>query len=105
MLSDAAADSIQAGKDKMLPTFPSPNYSCVRAIERRALQSEAMGLRLGAACKLSFWSEHMRKNVSDDPSTKDGIETVRLLRLRSGQVCASLLRSRLSIDTVSSFFL
>jgi len=56
-----------------------------------------MGLCLGAACKLSFWSEHMRKNVSNDPSTKDGIETVRL--------CASLLRSHLSIDTVSSFFL
>jgi hypothetical protein len=68
----------------------------MRAIERRALQSEAMGLCLGAACELSFWSERLRKNASDDPSTKDGIETVRL--------CASLLRSHLSIDTVSSFF-
>ena len=36
------------------------------------------------------------KKTSDDPSTKDGIETVRL--------CASLLRSHLSIDAVSSFF-
>jgi hypothetical protein len=69
----------------------------MRAIERRALQSEAVGLCLGAACKLSFWSERLRKNASAEPSTKDGIATVRL--------CASLLRARLSIDTVSSFFL
>jgi len=64
-----------------------------------------MGLWLGAACKLSFWGERLRKDASDDPSTKDGIETVRLFRLRSGQVCASLLRSHLSIDTLSSCFL
>jgi hypothetical protein len=76
---------------------PSPNYSCVRAIEGRALQSEAMGLCLGAACKLSFWNERLRKHASDDPSTNHGIETVRL--------CASLFRSHLSIDSVSSFFL
>ncbi len=64
-----------------------------------------MGLCLGAAlrlrsehaCKLSFWRERLRKHASDDPSTKDGIETIRL--------CASLFRSHLSIDTVSSFFL
>jgi hypothetical protein len=36
------------------------------------------------------------KNTSDEPSTKNGIETVRL--------CASLLRSHLSIDTASLFF-
>jgi hypothetical protein len=69
----------------------------MRAIERRALQSEAMSLSLGAACKLSFWSERLRKNASAEPSTKDGIETFRL--------GASLLRAHLSIDTVSSFFL
>jgi hypothetical protein len=39
----------------------SANYSRMRAIERRALQSEAMGLCLGAACKLSFWRERLRK--------------------------------------------
>jgi len=57
----------------------------------------ALRLCSGQACKLSFWGERLRKNASDKPSTKDGIETVRL--------CASLLRSHLSIDTVSSFFL
>jgi hypothetical protein len=49
------------GAWKIRFTSTSPNYSCVRAIERRALQSEAMGLCLGAACKLSFWSERLRK--------------------------------------------
>ena len=39
----------------------SANYSRVPAIERRALQSEAMGLCLGASCKLNFWSERVRK--------------------------------------------
>jgi hypothetical protein len=37
------------------------------------------------------------KKASEDPSTKDGIETIRLR--------ASLFRSHLSIDTVSSVFL
>ena len=31
------------------------------SIERRALQSEAMGLCLGAVCELRFWSERLRK--------------------------------------------
>jgi hypothetical protein len=55
-----------------------------------------MGLCLGAARKPSCWSERLRQNASAEPSTKDGIESVRL--------CASLLRTRLSIDTVSSVF-
>jgi hypothetical protein len=54
-----------------------------------------MGLSLGAARKLNFWSERLRKSASGEPSTKDGIETVRL--------GASLFRTRLSIDTMSSF--
>src|SRR5947199_9313138 len=37
-----------------------------------------MTLCLGAACKLSYWSECLGKNVSTEPSTKDGIEAVRL---------------------------
>ena len=37
-----------------------------------------MTLCLGAACKLSYWSECLGKNVSAEPSTKDGIEAVRL---------------------------
>ena len=56
-----------------------------------------MGLCLGAARKLSFWSERLRKNASAEPNTKDGIETVRL--------CASLLQAHLSIDTMSSFLI
>jgi hypothetical protein len=54
-----------------------------------------MGPCLGAARKPSWWSERLRKNASAEPSTQDAIETVRL--------GASLLRSRLSIDRVSSF--
>ena len=37
------------------------DYSRMVTIERRALRSEAMGLYLGAACKLSLWSERLRK--------------------------------------------
>jgi hypothetical protein len=37
-----------------------------------------MSLCLGAACKLSYWSECLGKNASAEPSTKDGIEAVRL---------------------------
>ena len=69
----------------------------MRAIEGRALQSEAMGLCLGATFELSLWSERPGKNVSAEPSTKDGIETVCL--------CASLLQAHPSIDAVSSFVL
>jgi hypothetical protein len=75
----------------------SLDYSRLTAIERRALQSEAMGLCLGAACKLSFWSERLRKKASAEPSTKRGIEPVRL--------CAALFQAHLSIDTVSWLFL
>ena len=35
------------------------NYSCARAIERRALQSEAMILWFGVACKMRFWSDRL----------------------------------------------
>src|SRR5256885_17266749 len=41
-------------------------------------RAKAMTLCLGAACKLSYWSECLGKNVSAEPSTKDGIEAVRL---------------------------
>jgi hypothetical protein len=76
----------------------------MRAIERRALQSEAMGLCLGAALRLrsgqalqtEFLERTPEKKASAEPSTKDGIETVRL--------CASLFHARPSIDTVSRFF-
>ena len=37
-----------------------------------------MSLCLGAACKLSYWSECLGKNAGAEPSTKDGIEAVRL---------------------------
>src|SRR5437867_8379884 len=36
-----------------------------------------MSLRLEAACKLSYWSECLRKNASAEPSTKEGIEAAR----------------------------
>jgi hypothetical protein len=52
-----------------------------------------MDLCLDAARKLHCYSERLIKNANAEPSTKDGIETLRL--------CASLLRSPLSIDTVS----
>jgi hypothetical protein len=50
-----------------------------------------------SGCKLNLSSERLEKNASDEPSTKDGIETFRLH--------AALLRPRLLIDTVSSGFL
>jgi hypothetical protein len=87
---------------------------CITAIER-ALQSESrLSPRLirlwrkwtcalgrpfdfaqGRLCKLSFWSERLRKNGSTEASTKHGIEPVRL--------CAALFQAHLSIDTLSSF--
>jgi hypothetical protein len=39
----------------------SSHCSRVTAIERRALQSEAMGLFLGPACKPTFWSERLKQ--------------------------------------------
>jgi hypothetical protein len=51
-----------------------------------------MGLCLGAACKLSFWSERLAKNASVEPSTKDDIEAVCL--------CAFTPPARPSIDIV-----
>jgi hypothetical protein len=54
-----------------------------------------MDLCLEAARKLDCCSERLVKNANAEPSIKDGMETLRL--------CASLLRSPLSIDTVSYF--
>jgi hypothetical protein len=51
-----------------------------------------MGLCLGAAGNLSFWSGRLRKTASAEPSTKHGIEPVRLR--------ASRFQPHLSIDTV-----
>jgi hypothetical protein len=56
-----------------------------------------MDLCLEAARKLDCCSERLVKNANAEPSIKDGMETLRL--------CASLLRSPLSIDTVSYFLL
>ena len=56
-----------------------------------------MGLCLGCGLQTEFLERTPEKKAIDDPSTKDGIETVRLY--------ASLFRSHLSIDTVSSVFL
>jgi hypothetical protein len=56
-----------------------------------------MDLCLKAARKLDGYSERLIKNANAEPSTKDGIETLRL--------CASLLRSPLSIDTATYFLL
>jgi hypothetical protein len=65
--------------------------------ERRALQSEAMGLCLGAAaCKLTFLERTTEKKASAEPGTKQGIEPVRL---------RAFFQAHLSIDTMSSFLL
>jgi hypothetical protein len=63
------------------------------AIKGPAFQSEAMGLYLGAACKLSSWNEPPEKNASAELNTQHGIEAVRL--------CASRFQARPSIDPVS----
>ncbi len=66
----------------------------MRAIERRAFQSEAISLCLGAACKLEFRERTSGNKASAEPITKEGIEPVRL--------CASPFQVHLSIDIVSS---
>jgi hypothetical protein len=63
----------------------------MKAIERRALQSEAMGRCFGAACKMNFWSERLREK-SAVPSTQPRVEVVRLR--------PSLFRTRLSIGSL-----
>ena len=52
-----------------------------------------MDLCLGAARKLSCWSERLVKRAGAELSTKHDIETIRL--------CASLLRAPLSIAIVT----
>jgi hypothetical protein len=46
------------------------NFSRVRVIEKRALQSEAMDLCLGAARKPICWSERLWKNAGGEPRPK-----------------------------------
>jgi hypothetical protein len=48
---------------------PSLDYSRMQAIERRALQSEAMILYLGAVCKLSLCSERLRERQTPSRNT------------------------------------
>jgi hypothetical protein len=55
----------------------SAAYSRATVIKGRALQSDAMGLYLGAARKLSLWSERLAKKASGKPSTQGRFEAVR----------------------------
>ncbi len=68
----------------------------METIEERAFQSEAMGLRLGAACKSKFVVRTLERNARAAPSTKEDVAAVRLCAAPPGY---------LSIDIVSSFFL
>ena len=52
-----------------------------------------MSLCLGAACKLSYWSECLGKNASAEPSTKTALKLFVSV--------PSLLQAHPSIDTVS----
>jgi hypothetical protein len=63
-----------------------------RAIERRAFQSEAMGLCLGAACKLSFVERTREKKASAQPSINKALKLFAL--------CLSLPGSPLDRHTV-----
>jgi len=49
-------------------------------MERRAFQSEAMDLCLVAACKLSFWSERLRKKASAELNVTAFHSTITLTR-------------------------
>ena len=69
----------------------SPHYSLIDALKGRALQSTAMGLCLGVAGKLSFWSARPRENASTEANATDGRETLR--------VRALLLQARPLIDS------
>jgi hypothetical protein len=50
--------------------MPSLIYSRLKAIARRPLQSEAMGLCHEAACKPSLWSERLRKGQPTSQAPK-----------------------------------
>jgi hypothetical protein len=65
----------------------------MKAIERRALQNEAMGLVSRSGLQTEFLERTPEKKASAEPSTKQDIELVRLR--------ASFFQTRLSIDTVS----
>ena len=78
-----------------LPAFfivRGKNYDIV-SIERRALQSEAMGLCFGAACKLSLWNERLGKMPASSQAPEKALKLLVSV--------LSLLRARPSIDTVS----
>ena len=67
-------------------------------IETQALQSEAMSLCLGAACKLSFWSDCLGGMRPQSQAPKMA------LKLFVSVPC-SLLQALISIDRVLSGFL
>jgi len=64
----------------------------MKAIERRALQSEAMGLCPWSGLQTECLERTPEKRAGVEPSTKHGIEPVR--------VCAALFQAHLSIDGV-----
>ncbi len=67
-----------------------------RAMER------PFDLAQGRVCKPRFVERAPESKANAEPSTEEGIEPVRLLRLRSGPVYASPFQAHLSIDRVSS---
>jgi hypothetical protein len=56
-VSASASVNVLEGENTRVP---NPDFSGVEVIEKRDLQSETIGLCLGAARKPSYWSKHPR---------------------------------------------
>ena len=70
--------STQANFGEVFRSDASPDYALVTAIEGRALQSEGNESVPWSGLQTELLGECLRKNASAEPSTKDGIEAVRL---------------------------
>jgi hypothetical protein len=71
----------------------------MKAIERRALQSEAMGLFLGAALRLRSGQALQTESVERTPEKKRERRAEYRRRIETFRLCASLLQAHLPIDT------
>ena len=82
---------------RYVTTVAGQHQLLVASIEGEPFRAKAIGLCLGAACKLTFSSERPGKTASAKSGTKDGIEAFVSV--------PSLFQAYPSIDTISHFFL
>src|SRR5207249_11148683 len=70
----------------------SPDYALVTAIEGRASRAKAMSLCLGAACKLSYWSECLGKMRAPSQAPKTALKLFVPFDPAQGRPVPSLLQ-------------